>query len=401
MKAEYDASDYTFAWVARLAELDRREWDALAAANPSPFLEWGWLTALEESGSIAPARGWTPVHLTVRKAGTLAAAAPLYVKTNSDGEFVFDYAWADVASRLGVRYYPKLVGMSPATPVMSYRFLFSPAEDEERLTGAMLSRIGSFCSENRLSGCSFNFADSEWQERLSAAGFTRWKHHGFVWENPGFGSFEDYLSVFTKNQRRNIRRERASVTDQGITIRVLAGTEIPDSYFPLMHRYYENTNRQFGPWAAKFLNRKFFDEVRERYRDRLVFVAAYRGSEVPVALSFLVRKADRLYGRYWGADRFYPDLYFNVCYYSPIEWAIGQGIRRFDPGMGASLKVRRGFLSTYSYSLHRFTNPLLQQVMESYIGQINEAEQDQIDELNAALPFKREVLEKILADRER
>ena len=329
-------TNYSFAWHTRISDIRKDEWDSLAQPLETPFLEWGWLRALEDSGSISARRGWQPTHLSVRKNGRLVAAAPLYVKSHSEGEFVFDYAWADVANRLGIRYYPKLIGMSPATPVTAYRFLHEPGEPEIELDGIIVSEIERFAKRNNLSGCSFNFTDPSWQNGIADLGYTRWKHHSYIWENPGFSTFEDYLAVFTKNQRRNIRRERQSLQEQDLRIEAFEGDEIPDDFFPLMYRYYENTNRQFGPWAAKYLNRRFFDELASGYRKRLLIFAAFddsrpNSSGSPIALSFLLRKNGSIYGRFWGSERFYDNLYFNICYYEPIDWAIRKGVKYFDP----------------------------------------------------------------------
>jgi hypothetical protein len=176
--------------------------------------------------------------------------------------------------------------------------------------------------------------------------------------------------------------------DQGVTFRALTGDEIPDEYLDLMYDYYENTNAQFGPFAAKFLNRAFFTGLAEDYKHRLLLVCAFiPEEEYPVAMSFLVYKHDQMVGRYWGADRFIDNLHFNACYYFPIQWAIEHGIRVFDPGMGSSHKVRRGFHSTGNYSMHYFYHSTMHTVMKENIGKINSYEQHNIDYLNEHLPF--------------
>lgn len=388
------------AWVERIEDIPREEWDALAQPLETPLLEWEWLRLLESSGSVSPRTGWTPRHLTLRSGRRLVAAAPLYIKSHSAGEFVYDYAWADLAGRLGIRYYPKMIGMSPATPICGYRFLIAAGEDEEELTGRIMGAIGEACREMRLGGVSFLFADPRWQPALSRYGFLSWMHQSFAWENPGFSSFDDYLAQFNKNQRHNIRRERKRMGEQGIVIRSYHGGEIPDSLFPWMYRFYERTNTRFGPWAARYLTREFF-RLLPRYRHRLLFMAAFRdGEEVaaaggeprPLAMSMLLHKGGQLLGRYWGSLEAADSLHFNACYYQPIEWAIGHGVRYFDPGAGSAHKVRRGFRAVANHSLHRFTDPRLQRIMADHIGEINRLEQEQIEALNAELPFRRGAL---------
>ena len=383
---------YRLEWTSRISDIDRHIWDALAVPLQTPLLEYEWLRLLEESASVRPETGWLPMHLTVWSEDRLAGAAPLYVKGHSSGEFVFDHAWADLAQRLGLRYYPKLVGMSPFSPVIGYRFLIAPQEDEKAVTGLMMQAIDRFCLQNRISGCSFLFVDPEWGRRMEEHGFILWRHHSYAWKNPGYRSFDDYLAVFNSNQRRNIKRERRSMRVQGIRVQPCSGEQIPRRYFPLMYKYYAATNDQYGPWGCKFLTESFFEGLYDRFRHRIVLMAAFDEKSTngnPLGLSFLLKKQDRLYGRYWGSARMINHLHFNACYYGPIAWAIENGIRRFDPGAGSPHKVRRGFEAVANHSLHRFYEPQLTQIMQSHIDKINRLEQEQIDDLNLLLPLAR------------
>ena len=372
-----------------MADIDRHAWNALALPLHTPFLEWDWLRSLEGSGSMTPETGWLPCHLTVRENGRLVGAAPLYVKTHSEGEFVFDQAWAEVAGKMGIRYYPKLVGMSPATPVPGYRFLIAPDMDETALTAVMIEAIDRFCSTNRLSGCSFLFADPEWQSLVTRLGFTRWIHQGFVWRNPGYRNFEEYLDRFNTNQRRNIRRERRTVDNLGLVMRTYADRDVPETLVRRMYRFYSLTNDKFGIWGCRYLTDTFFSMLARQYRHRVVLIAAYRpgNNEEPLGMSLLIRKNDALFGRYWGCLESIGHLHFNVCYYAPIQWAIGNGIARFDPGLGGPHKLRRGFEAVANASLHRFFDPVMRRFMDNHIGEINRLETEHIDELNRRIPF--------------
>jgi predicted N-acyltransferase len=380
---------YRLEWIRQISLVPREAWNALAIALHTPVLEWEWLHRMEASESMRPESGWLPIHLTVWAGADLVAAAPLYVKGHSEGEFVWDYIWADVAGRLGVPYYPKMVGMSPATPVSGYRFLVAPGEEEQLLTALMVQAIDGLCRQNNIGTLSFNYVDPMWLDTMEALGFVAWKHQSFVWENPGFDSFEDYLWSFDKNQRRNIRRERRKLSEQHLIIRPFTGEQITTALLEKMYRFYELTNARFGPWAAKYLNRQFFTGLYDNYRHRILLLGAFEGQNGrdPVGMSFLLRKGDRMYGRYWGAEGQYDSLHFNACYYSPIEWAIQNGIRLFDPGIGSTHKVRRGFQATANWSLHRFYDPNLARVMARHIEEINRMEQEQIDTLNRIVPF--------------
>ncbi|NJP10947.1 MAG: N-acetyltransferase [Leptolyngbyaceae cyanobacterium RU_5_1] len=382
---------YSLAWINRIAEIPQVEWDALAMPLKTPFFEWEWLNNMETSGSTTARTGWLPNHLTVWRERTLIAAAPLYVKGHSYGEFVFDHQWADLSTRLGTEYYPKLLGMSPFTPAEGYRFLIAPGEDEAELTEMMVGAIDHFCDRNHISGCNFLYVDPEWKSFMERHGFSTWLHHSFIWQNQGYQTFEDYLAAFNANQRRNIKRERKAVEKAALSLKVLTGEEIPKPLFSLMYTFYSDTCDKFGWWGSKYLTRKFFEQLYPRYRDRVVLIAAYTEHDPhhAIGMSFCLAKGTNLYGRYWGASHDIDCLHFDACYYTPIEWAISQGIQLFDPGAGGRHKKRRGFPATPNYSLHRFYNPRLAQIFRSYIHEVNEMEQREMEAINQDLPLNR------------
>ncbi|MDJ0666873.1 MAG: GNAT family N-acetyltransferase [Desulfobacterales bacterium] len=375
-------------WVNRIKSIDEAAWNALAASLPTPFFEWEWLRLLEESGSAVETNGWQPHHLTVWRADRLIAAAPLYIKSHSAGEFVFDHVWADVAQRLELHYYPKLVGMSPFSPTIGYRFLIAVGEDETALSKAMLRAIDTFCRRYGLSGCSFNYVDPDWAPVLAADGFLSWTHQSYAWINRDYRSFDDYLAIFKSGQRRNIKRERKAMARQSIRLVPLSGAQITTDLFRHMYALYSDTNAQFGPWGCHYLTDAFFKGLHARYRHRILLMGAFQdGRKLPIGMSFLLYKGDRLYGRYWGATTEAHALHFNACYYAPIEWAIANGIRRFDPGIGGHHKTRRGFEAVPNYSYHRFYEWRLQEILRLNIGKINQMEMAQIRDLNRELPL--------------
>lgn len=382
---------YAAAWIKSITEVGQTQWNALAEPLATPFLEWEWLRQLENSKSTTAETGWLPYHLTIWFDHRLVAAAPLYIKAHSAGEFVFDHTWADVARHLKISYYPKLVGMSPFTPMIGYRFLMAPEENEDELTRQMVIEIEQLCDQLKISGCSFLFVDPQWRKMMIRHGFISWLHQSFSWRNAGYQSFDDYLTVFNSNQRRNIKRERRSIENQGVYLETFTGDKISPALLAMIYPFYERTNDKFGPWGCKYLKRPFFEGLADDYDHRLLLLAAFKKTnpDSPIGLSLLVHKQDRLFGRYWGCSNEIKHLHFNACYYSPIEWAIANGISRFDPGMGGYHKIRRGFTAVGNYSLHRFFDQRLEQVMNAHIEEINQLEQDQIDELNRELPFAR------------
>jgi predicted N-acyltransferase len=384
----------TVRWQPAMAGIDKAQWNRLAMPLATPLLEWDWLHQLEVSGSIAPAYGWTPAHLTLWRGQHLVAAAPHYIKTLSEGEFVFDHAWAQVAAKLGEPFFPKLVGMSPVTPVVGYRFLIDPQEDLSAIIGAMMQAIAAFCREHSLASANLHFVDTAFEAPLGEYGYRPWRHQSYLWENEGYADFDDFLTRFRANARRNIRRERNRMAASGLHLAVYRGDEIPTSFIPLMYALYSRTNAQFGPWGCHYLTPAFFEGIYTAYRRRLLFVAAHEGgsgANPPVALAMLLHKGRTLIGRYWGTRNYHRDLHFNVCYNTPIEWAIANGIRHFDPGAGSPHKIRRGFRAVAHHSWHRHLHPKLALVFKHHIDEINQAEQAHIDALNADLPYRRKV----------
>lgn len=384
--------NYSVTWTHTIADVPKSAWDALAIPLKTPFLEWDWLHNLEVSHSATAHAGWLPNHLILWRNGTLIAAAPLYLKGHSQGEFVFDHQWAELASRLGIEYYPKLLGMTPFTPAEGYRFLISPGEDEEEITALMIYEIDSFCVKHRISSCHFLYVDPQWRPILEKQGLTTWLHHSYIWKNADFQNFDDYLTGFNANQRRNIKRERKAVEQAGLKLQAMTGDEIPPSMFPLMYDFYADTCDKFGWWGSKYLTKQFFEQLYYNYRHRVVFFAAYHQEDQdqrqPLGMSFCLFKDSQLYGRYWGSFQDIDCLHFDACYYTPIAWAIAHNIQTFDPGAGGKHKKRRGFPATPNHSLHRFYNHRLEKIILPWIREVNHIEQQEIDAINAELPFK-------------
>jgi uncharacterized protein len=384
---------YSLAWISKIAEIPQPDWDELAKPLHTPFLEWEWLNNIETSGSATARTGWQPCHLTVWRDNQLIGAAPLYIKGHSYGEFVFDHQWADLSYRLGIEYYPKLLGMTPFTPAVGYRFLIAPGEDEEIITEMMLAAIDNFCDRNRLSSCNFLFVDPDWREMIERNGFHSWLHHGYIWSNRNFNSFDDYLKMFNSNQRKNIKRERKAVDQAGLYTKTYVGSEITRHLYTDIYRFYSSTCDKFY-WGSKYLTRQFFEQLYPQYSDRILLIVAYteQNNHDPVGLSFCINKDNNLYGRYWGCKKEFDCLHFETCYYKPIEWAIANGIQMYDPGAGGRHKKRRGFPATANYSLHRFYNRRMAKILNNYIGEVNRLEQEEMTAINSNLPFnKREI----------
>ena len=350
--------------AAGVAALPREEWNQLVA-DASPFLEWDWLASLEDAGTLTGEAGWLPQPLVVREKGRILAACPLYLKGHSEGEFVFDSGWADAAEQAGIRYYPKLLVGIPFTPVTGARFLVAPGEDVQKWTRVLASALRELCVSQDMSSIHVNFCLPEELGALEETGFLTRVGIQYHWRNESYASFDDYLSRFRSKRRNQIKREQRQLAEAGVTLQALAGDEIPDDLFPHMYDFYQSTIES-RYWGRQYLNYQVFEAVRDRFRERLVFIVAFQDDE-PIAGTFNVAKGDTLYGRYWGTRHFVRHLHFNVCYYEAVRYCIAQGLSRFEPGAGGEYKQLRGFDAQPTYSAHFLADDRLSQAVERFL----------------------------------
>ncbi|MBW1886339.1 MAG: GNAT family N-acetyltransferase [Deltaproteobacteria bacterium] len=359
-----------------VAGLDPEEWDALVG-DESPFLEWAFLASLEEAGSLDEASGWAPRPLVARQAGRLIAACPLYIKTNSEGEFVFDHAWADASNRAGIDYYPKLLVGVPFSPVGGARFLVHPSADRAVWTLRLGTALREICLSNELSSVHINFCQADEARALEAVGFHTRIGLQYHWFNHDYADFEAYLGAFRSKRRNQLRRERRAMQTQNVKIETFAGDAITPELVEPMYRFYQATLRA-RYWGRQYLNREVFELLVERFRHRLLFVIAEHDGE-QVAGTFNVQKKDALYGRYWGATRTIRHLHFNVCYYAAVEHCIEAGLARFEPGAGGEYKQVRGFDAAPTYSAHFLANPKLDAAVRNFLESERVQAEDTID----------------------
>ncbi len=372
----------------RLADLDARAWNALVG-DGSPFLEWEWLAALEESGCVSPATGWVPQHLTLRDGPHLIAACPLYLKSHSQGEFVFDHGWAEAAARAHITYYPKLLVAVPFTPATGARFLTAPGVDRVSVIRTLADAVTEICRRGRLSSVHVNFCLADEADVLKTRGFEARAGYQFQWTNPGWGSFDEYLSAFRSKRRTQIKRERRELESQGVEISVHVGEDIPDELFGPMFRLYKSTVDKMY-WGRQYLNPELFALLRRRWKRRLCFITARRHGRV-IAGTFNVRKGEVLYGRYWGTREELRFLHFNVCYYAAIEYCLGAGITRFEPGAGGEFKYLRGFDARPTRSMHFLADARLARAVRSYLQRERQAVAQEIDWLEEQSPLRKDV----------
>lgn len=379
----------TARWHKSIHEIPKASWNILAGNETNPFYRWEWLQALEYSESVSNKQGWQPLHLVIWRNKSPIAIAPLYIKYHSYGEFIFDQAFSKLAEEIGLSYYPKLIGMSPLSPVEGYQFFYGAGENKERLTSLMLQIIDQFAIKNKILSCNFLYVDEKWRHLVEVNGYTKWINQKSLWLREDVNDFSGYLSRFNSNQRRNIKRERKSVTNTGIKTTAITGQQVTKTIMKTMHDLYEQHCSKWGPWGSKYLNRQFFEAISEsKVKDQVVLFSAHRGDpQDPLAMSFCIRNENMLWGRYWGSKEEIKSLHFEVCYYSPIAWSIENGINSFDPGAGGSHKLRRGFMAQPNISLHRWYDQRMKVIIRQWLNEINQVVLKEINSINADLPF--------------
>jgi hypothetical protein len=343
------SAEYRISFCHSLAQVPRAEWDGLTGGE-SPFLEWDWLASLEEAGCACAETGWAPHHLLVRQGAELIGACPLYLKTHSEGEFVFDHPWAYAARSAGIPYYPKLLAAVPFTPASGTRLLTRPGQDRTALLRAMGAALIQLGRDHGLSSIHVNFCTEEERDALAPLGFLERIGHQFHWKNRGYRDFEDYLSAFRSKRRNTIRRELRAMAEEGVVIQAVQGEEIAAELMPTVYQLYKGHVEKLY-WGRLYLNERLFRLAHERFRRHLCLVLARQQGAV-IAGTFNVQKGGVFYGRYWGAFKELRHLHFNVCYYAAIEHCIRHGFKRMEPGAGGDFKQLRGFDPVPTRSLH-------------------------------------------------
>ena len=352
--------------VEGIDRIARDEWNALVRDDDSPFVDWDWLHAMEKSGSAVRKSGWSPYHLTLRdSADTVVAACPVYLKSHSMGEFVFDHGWAEGAESAGISYYPKLLVGVPFTPHTGRRFLTRDDDSRAGLIAILGRALISLCADNKLSSVHVNFCADDESAALGDLGYLERLGYQYHWRNAEFRTFDDYLAELKHKRRHAIRHERAALESQGVAIRVESGDEITDASFDAMFELYKTTIDKLY-WGRRYLTPAFFDLVRDNFKRHITFVGAWREGEL-IAGTFNLNKAGVMYGRYWGCFEELRFLHFNVCYYASIEHCIGHGWTRFEPGAGGEYKWLRGFNPAVTRSAHYIVHEGLRDAIKRFV----------------------------------
>lgn len=361
--------------------LDKAQWDACAGAE-NPFICHDFLSILEESGSVGPGTGWSPAPITVSdEAGQLVAAAPAYLKSHSQGEYVFDHGWADAWERAGGQYYPKLQIASPFSPVPGPRLLLR----DEAAGPTLIAGLEAVTDQNGLSSAHATFITPEQCDDFRAAGWLIRQGNQFHWVNDGYATFDDFLAVLSSRHRKDMRKERAKA-QEGLEILHLTGSDLKEAHWDAFWRFYQDTGSR--KWGHPYLTRSFFSLLGERMADKTLLMIAQRDGQ-PIAGALNLIGADTLYGRYWGCSEEVPFLHFELCYYQAIDAAIARGLSKVEAGAQGEHKLSRGYRPVPTFSAHYIPNASFRRAVADYVEREAMALTDDRLWLGERTPFRK------------
>ena len=374
-----------------IADIGRAAWERCLAApsyGANPFVSYDFLQALEESGCVGGRTGWSPAHVSVETTGgEVAGVMPLYAKSHSQGEYVFDYAWANAYQRAGGDYYPKLQCAAPFSPVTGPRLIAAEGPDREAAVDGLIGAGIGLCDQISASSLHVTFPlEGEWR-RMGERGMLLRQDRQYHWENAGYATFDDFLAALSSSRRKTIRRERRDA-QAGLEIVALSGSDLTEAHWDAFFRFYTDTGSR--KWGRPYLNRRFFSLIGERMADRILLVMARRGSAwIAGALNLIGQ--DTLYGRNWGALEEVPFLHFELCYYQAIEQAIVRGLKRVEAGAQGEHKISRGYLPSPVYSAHWIADARLREPVARFLDEERAAVAGEMAYLEDAYsPFRRE-----------
>ena len=384
---------YQVRFVDSIIDVDAEQWATVAKVDPNkqiqyPFVQYGFLKALEATGVTTRKTGWQPHHLTVYSQGVLVAFLPLYLKFHSYGEYVFDWSWAEAYERHGVEYYPKLLSCIPYTPSAGPRLCVKHGEDTAEISSLIMKSLLSHAEQLQLSSVHVLFPQQYLHRQLQENGLSSRVGTQFHWFNQNYDSFDGFLETFASRKRKNVRKERKKVDQHNLVIKVHEGGDISDALWEHFFHFYQRTYLKRSGHGG-YLNQVFFKAVAREMPHQLVMMVAYE-EERPIAAALNFKDSDTLYGRYWGCEKELDFLHFETCYYQGIEYCIKQGLSRFDPGAQGEHKISRGFTPIETWSNHWIAHPQFKDAINDFLLQEREGTRQYIQQCKELLPFKAE-----------
>jgi len=362
-----------------LEDVDAVQWNSLTAGNPTLACEF--LDSLHRTGCAAPKAGWRAQYPSLWDGDRLLAASPLYVKSHSYGEYVFDWGWAEAYERHGISYYPKLLCAVPFTPATGARLLAADEAARARMAAILLE----LARESKVSSLHVLFPSPQDASALRAAGMLERSGVQFHWRNTGYGDFDEFLAALSHDKRKKIRQERRKVAEAGVTFTRLTGREAASGDWDFFTSCYRRTYREHG--STPYLNRAFFGMIAERMPDNVLLLIAHREGR-PIAAALDLLGGGTLYGRYWGSVEYVPGLHFEACYYQGMEFCIERGLELFEGGAQGEHKHARGFLPETTCSFHWLAHPAFERAIDDYLSRETQGIASYVDELNERSPFR-------------
>ncbi len=384
-KAAPTSVKLTARYLASLKEIAAVDWDT-CAGHDNPFVRHAFLSALEDSGSATAATGWLARHVVVEASGVgVVGVMPLYAKSHSYGEYVFDHGWAEAFERAGGRYYPKLQTAVPFTPVPGPRLMVRSGADSSTVRRALLDAAVGLAEKAELSSLHITFLPESEAAELADLGLLRRAGLQFHWSNQGYANFDDFLATLASRKRKQIKRERREALQAGLTVRILTGREIEERHWDAFFAFYEDTGSR--KWGAPYLTRGFFSLIGERMGEAIVLILVERAGR-PIAGALNLRGAEALYGRNWGALEHHPFLHFEACYYQAIDYAIAHGLQRVEAGAQGEHKLARGYLPVATHSVHWIAHEGLREAIRAFLDRETPRVVEEIELLAGYGPFR-------------
>lgn len=375
--------DITVELIPSLDEIDAKQWDALT--DGTPLLSHAFLSAMEHSGSVGRGTGWNPYPLVVKQNAQLTGAMPLYLKSHSYGEYVFDWAWADVYERSGLNYYPKLLSAIPFSPITSARLLVGGNISDDKIQSLMVEGIESAMQQHKLSSAHVLFPDAACAAQFEAAGWLKRTGVQFRWHNQNYADFEAFLATLSHDKRKRIHQERKKIQQAGITVRWIKGAEITDSEWSFFYQCYRNTYREHH--STPYLTQAFFTEIGQTMPQNILLIVAEMNGR-PIASTLNIYNETTLYGRYWGATQFISGLHFELCYYQAQQFCIAEKIAYFEGGAQGEHKLARGFEPRPTCSYHKIAHPAFEDAIKQFLAREQAGIASYMSELEERVPFK-------------
>jgi predicted N-acyltransferase len=385
-----DENEATIQVLSGLSEIDAASWDRNANPNLkkyNPFVSYAFLKALEDAECVRPGVGWQPQHLVLnRGSGEIDGCMPLYAKSHSKGEYVFDYGWAEAYENAGGSYYPKLLAAVPFTPVPGPRLLVHDGPEQAERRGLLATGAIELVKRHNVSSFHLNFLEeAEWHE-MKRLGFLQRTDQQFHWRNNGYATFDNFLDTLSSRKRKTIRKERREAMASGLTIELITGSDIKERHWDAMYAFYMDTGSR--KWGRPYLNRTFFSLLGQVMPEACLLIMVRNGEDY-IAGALNIIGGDCLYGRYWGAIEHHPCLHFEVCYYQAIDYAIAHKLARVEAGAQGEHKLARGYLPVPTYSAHWIPNPSFRRAVGNYLEEERRYVERAREQLTKYGPYRR------------